>query len=113
LLPDNRFRLRGRNSDLLEIAGKRASLGDLTRQLLAIEGVRDGAIFQLEADARGLRRLAALVVAPALSEAQINAALRRAVDPLFLPRPLRRVAALPRNAAGKLPREALLAALKS
>ena len=31
---------------------------------------------------------------------------------LVLPRPLRRVAALPRNATGKLPRDALLAALR-
>jgi acyl-coenzyme A synthetase/AMP-(fatty) acid ligase len=111
LLPAHRFRLCGRNSDLLEIAGKRASLADLTRQLLILDGVRDAVVFQLDADARGLRRLAALVVAPALSKARILAALRAAIDPVFLPRPLRRVDVLPRNAAGKLPREALLAAL--
>jgi len=112
LLPEHRFRLCGRNSDLLEIAGKRASLAELTRHLLAIDGVCDGVMFQLDADARGLRRLAALVVAPALSETHILATLRAAIDPAFLPRPLRRVDALPRNAAGKLPREGLLAALK-
>src|SRR3546814_12810781 len=36
---EGRFLLRGRQGDLLEIAGKRASLGDLTRRLLAIPGV--------------------------------------------------------------------------
>ncbi|WP_304626426.1 AMP-binding protein [Rhodanobacter sp. 7MK24] len=107
-----RFRLCGRNTDLLEIAGKRASLGDLTRRLLAIPGVQDGVVFQLdEADAAGVRRIAALAVAPALNEASILDALRRAVDPVFLPRPLRRVSALPRNDTGKLPRTALLALL--
>lgn len=115
LLPDRRFHLRGRNSDLLEIAGKRASLADLTRRLLAIDGVVDGVVFQLDAetdsDERGVRRLAALVVAPNLGEAQILDALRASVDPAFLPRPLRLVDALPRNATGKLPRAALLAAL--
>lgn len=116
LLPERRFNLCGRNSDLLEIAGKRASLADLTRRLLAIDGVVDGVMFQLDADAdssgeRGVRRLAALVVAPTLSEAQILDALRASIDPAFLPRPLRRVAALPRNATGKLPRDALMAAL--
>ncbi len=45
---------------------------------------------------------------PGLDEQLILDALRRAVDPLFLPRPLRLVDALPRNDAGKLPREALL-----
>lgn len=107
-----RFRLCGRNTDLLEIAGKRASLGDLTRRLLAIPGVEDGVVFQLdEPDAAGVRRIAALAVAPALGEAEILAALRRAVDPVFLPRPLKRVATLPRNDTGKLPRAALLALL--
>jgi len=113
LLPGRRFNLCGRNSDLLEIAGKRASLADLTRRLLAIDGVLDGVVFQLDAesDCAGVRRIAALVVAPDLDEAQILDALRATIDPAFLPRPLRRVDALPRNATGKLPRAALLAAL--
>jgi acyl-coenzyme A synthetase/AMP-(fatty) acid ligase len=106
------FELRGRNADLLEIAGKRASLGDLTRKLQAIPGVEDAVAFQLDGDARGVRRIAALVVAPELDEAHILARLREVLDPVFLPRPLRRVAALPRNETGKLPRTELLALLR-
>jgi acyl-coenzyme A synthetase/AMP-(fatty) acid ligase len=110
---DGRFRLRGRQADLLEIAGKRASLGDLTRQLQAVPGVLDGVVFQLDAcDAGGVRRIAALAVAPQLDEAQILCALRRGIDPVFLPRPLKRVPALPRNDTGKLPRAALLRLLQ-
>lgn len=111
LLDDGRFELRGRRADLLEIAGKRASLGDLTRRLLAIDGVDDGVVFQLDPDDYGVRRIAALVVAPARDEAALLDALRGQFDPVFLPRPLRRVDALPRNATGKLPRQALLDAL--
>lgn len=111
LLPSRQFILCGRNSDLLEIAGKRASLGDLTQRLLGLPGVRDGVVFQLDADAAGVRRLAALVVAQPASEAAILAELRRDLDPVFVPRPLKCVAALPRNDAGKLPREALLGLL--
>ena len=104
-----RFRLRGRHADMLEIAGKRASLGDLSRRLLAIPGVRDGVVFQLgDGDALGVHRIAALAVAPGLDEHAILDALRRAIDPLFLPRPLKLVDALPRNETGKLPRAALL-----
>jgi acyl-coenzyme A synthetase/AMP-(fatty) acid ligase len=104
-----RFELRGRHADLLEIAGKRASLGDLTHRLLAIPGVQDGVVFQLDdADAIGVRRIAALVVAPMLDEHLILDALRTSIDPVFLPRPLRLVDALPRNETGKLPRAALL-----
>ena len=112
VLGDGRFELRGRNADLLEIAGKRASLGDLTRKLQAIPGVVDGVVFQLDAQVGGVRRIAALAVAPTLDETQILAALREAVDPAFLPRPLRCVDALPRNETGKLPRDALLALLR-
>lgn len=114
VLPDGRFQLRGRNADLLEIAGKRASLGELNRALLEIPGVVDGVIFQLDDDnATGVRRVAALVVAPEMAEIEIAAKLRERVDPVFLPRPLRRVNRLPRNETGKLPRAVLQALLKS
>ena len=112
-----RFLLHGRHADLVNIAGKRASLGYLNHQLNAIPGVRDG-VFLLpsedDADA-GVRRLVALVVAPGLTPEAINQALRERIDPVFMPRPLLLVDTLPRNAAGKLPRlatEALLAALR-
>ena len=59
----------------------------------------------------GVRRIAALVVAPDRAERELLEALRAGLDPVFLPRPLRRVPALPRNETGKLPRDALEALL--
>ena len=113
LQDDGCFQLRGRSADLLEIAGKRASLGDLTRRLLAVPGVVDGVMLQVQADgAKGVARVAALVVAPELDEAAILAALRESIDPVFLPRPLKRVAGLPRSETGKLPRTELLQLLR-
>ena len=110
---DGRFHLRGRQADLLEIAGKRVSLGDLTRRLLAIAGVEDGVVLQHdEDDALGVARIAALVVSPTLDEAAILARLRESIDPVFLPRPLKRVPALPRSETGKLPRAELLKLLR-
>lgn len=106
-----RFRLCGRNSDLLEIAGKRASLADLTRRLLALPDVLDGVFFQLDARVGGVQRVAALVVCPSRGAADLLAELRNQIDPVFLPRPLCRVEQLPRNETGKLPRAALLAVL--
>lgn len=114
LLPERRFRLCGRHADLVEIAGKRASLADLTRRVLALPGVHDAVVLQLdETDCGGVCRIAALVVAPERSEAMLLDDLRNAIDPAFLPRPLRKVDALPRNETGKLPRAALLAALRN
>jgi len=113
LLPDHAFHLRGRNADLVEIAGKRASLSDLTHRVLALPGVIDAVVLQLEEeDGAGVRRIAALVVAPNRSESELMDGLRRSVDPVFLPRRLRCVEALPRNETGKLARALVLAALK-
>lgn len=105
---DGRFRLIGRDSDMVKIAGKRASMAELTLRLLEIPGVVDGVIFQPPDRTGGpVERLAALVVAPELSTGEIRDALARRIDPAFMPRPLRRVDSLPRAASGKLPQQSL------
>ncbi len=107
-IDDEHFILQGRSDDLVNVAGKRSSIGYLNSQLNAVPGVEDGAYFLPEDSGDGVTRLAALVVAPGLSREPLLAALRERVDPAFLPRPLYFVERLPRNATGKLPREALL-----
>lgn len=108
LLDANWFRLRGRDSDQVKIAGKRGSLIELTRALLNIAGVQDGVVF-LPVNAS---RTAALVVAPGVSTAHILDELARSVDALFLPRPLIHVDHLPRNGMGKLTQAALMHTLQ-
>lgn len=92
----------------MNIAGKRTSLGYLNHQLNDIEGVHDGVFFMPDESGEGVTRLTAFVVAPGVSRNDLIGALRARIDPAFLPRPLYLVDALPRNATGKLPREALL-----
>lgn len=107
-----RFLLRGRLADLVNIAGKRSSLSHLTHQLTSIAGVEDGVFFFPEEphpSTAGVARVAAAVVAPGLDAARLIEALRQRIDAVFLPRPLLFVARLPRNSTGKLPREALQA----
>lgn len=107
-----RFLLRGRLADLVNIAGKRSSLSYLTHQLTSIAGVEDGVFFFPEEphpSEAGVARVAAAVVAPGLDATRLIEALRQRIDPVFLPRPLLFVARLPRNSTGKLPREALRA----
>jgi len=109
LAGETEFTLLGRPGDLVKVAGKRASLEALNRELLRIPGVRDGVFFMPDSSSGGEARLSALVVAPKLDPDTILGALRERIDPAFLPRPLLIVDALPRNATGKLPREGVLA----
>ncbi|MDH5578895.1 MAG: AMP-binding protein [Betaproteobacteria bacterium] len=107
LAPD-RFLLRGRVSDMVNIAGKRSSLAHLEMHLRAIDGVSDGVFYVPDdAAAGGVTRLAAFVVAPGLTRETLLAELRRRIDAAFLPRPLVLLERLPRAASGKLPREVL------
>ncbi len=103
-----RFLLKGRHSDLINIAGKRTSLGWLNQQLLSIPRVQDGGFYLPDCPNGGedavVTRLTAFVVAPGLDSERLMAALRERLDPIFLPRPLIFVDALPRTAVGKLPR---------
>lgn len=106
------FVLQGRNADLINIAGKRASLGHLNHKLNEIEGVLDGIfVFDDTGSEERVARLAALVNAPGLSERALLDALASRLDPAFLPRRIHYVDALPRNECGKLPRAELLALL--
>ncbi len=106
--PNGGFDLRGRASDIVKVGGKRASLANLNAVLLATSGVEDGAIYQPESlGLPSTGRLAAVAVAPTLGARAIRAALAKQLDPAFVPRPIRLVAALPRNRASKLTMAAL------
>ena len=108
LLSPTRFRLLGRNSDMINIVGKRNSLAFLNQLLLSLPGVEDGVFCMHDSVSPDeAPRLIAFVVAPSLKGASLQASLRQHVDPVFLPRPLVFLATLPRDANGKLPASAL------
>lgn len=103
LLSPKRFRLIDRGANLVNIVGKRSSLSFLDQLLLQIPGVKDGVFCLPEGtQAKDDARLAAFVVAPGLGAADIIAALRPHIDPVFLPRPLVLIDELPRDANGKV-----------
>ena len=108
-LDESHFLLHGRIADMINIAGKRHSLASLNHLLGSLPGVQDGAFFMPDDAGAQVTRLAAAVVAPTLDADTLIAVLRKHLDPVFLPRPLLFVDALPRNATGKLPRAALQA----
>ena len=96
------FRLIGRSKDMVNIAGKRTSLGYLNSILKHIPGVIDG-VFFLPTQASPLHQRLALVYTSAyLTPPALNKELRRFIDPVFLPRPMLRVDEIPRNPTGKV-----------
>jgi acyl-coenzyme A synthetase/AMP-(fatty) acid ligase len=107
-ISERQLTLLGRKSDLVNIAGKRMSLGDLNHKLNEIEGVKDGVFIMPEEGDESVTRLMAFVVAPGRTYEDVMAALRLRIDPVFLPRPLYLVDSLPRNATGKLAKANLL-----
>jgi acyl-coenzyme A synthetase/AMP-(fatty) acid ligase len=102
---ENHFKWLGRHQDMINIAGKRGSLTDLNRRLLAIPGVIDGVVFNPKSESE---RLAALVVAPQLTTSAVLDALKPVVDSVFLPRPIYMVSTLPRQETGKLANSAVV-----
>lgn len=108
VLSATEFTLCGRSDDMVNVAGKRASLSGLNAILNEIPGVDDGAFFHPEDGVAGEdRRLGAFVVAPGLSEGEVRSRLRDRIDSAFQPRPLHLVSSLPRSPTGKLTRAAL------
>jgi 3-hydroxymyristoyl/3-hydroxydecanoyl-(acyl carrier protein) dehydratase len=107
ILDAEHFVLRGRSTDIVNVAGKRTSMGYLDQILCDLDGVEDGAFFMPDQAGDRVTRLIAFAVAPGHTHEQLLEALAGRTDRAFLPRPLFLVDALPRNAVGKLPREAL------
>ncbi|MHB1605075.1 MAG: AMP-binding protein [Leptospirales bacterium] len=104
IIDSEHFMLHDRHTDLVNIAGKRASLASLNHLLNSIPGVQDG-VFVMPKESHGrVERLMAFVVSEKLDRNALLKELRDRIDPAFLPRPLHLIASLPRDATGKLPR---------
>jgi acyl-coenzyme A synthetase/AMP-(fatty) acid ligase len=103
------FYLVGRNSDIIKIGGKRASMASLVNTLKSIGGVEDGLIFNPEPVESKRQRLAAIVVAPGVSENEILLELSKHIDQVFLPRQIIKVNHLPYSDTGKLTMDSICA----
>ena len=106
LIDSQHFKLGKRDSDLIKIAGKRSSLVELNQHLQSIEGLTEGVFIP----SKTAYRLAAFIVSD-LSSPEIIKALRKSIDPVFLPRPVIYLKALPRNEVGKVLYNELLSKL--
>ena len=111
---ERRFVLAGRSTDLIKIAGNRASLLDINQVLLSFAGIEDGVIFDPIAHNQGINeetvRLCAIVaLRKGYDKESLSGFLRKNLDHAFIPRPIYFVDKLPRESNGKLPQEILMA----
>jgi 4-coumarate--CoA ligase (photoactive yellow protein activation family) len=109
LRPGGGFVLLGRMDGVAKVAGKRVSLREVEERLLALPGVRDAAA--LARPSPGLRgeEIWVAVVAHGQTPERLREALAGWFDPVALPRRIRVIEALPREATGKIARERLMA----
>ncbi len=75
--------------------------------------MRDGVFVAPDGERDPVGRLAVIAVAPGLTRQTLIAGLAGRIDPVFYPRRVVFVDRLPRNEAGKLPRESLLRILET
>jgi acyl-coenzyme A synthetase/AMP-(fatty) acid ligase len=91
---------------MINVAGKRGSLSELTMHLLRVPGVRDGIVFVPSDSRNDVGRVAAMVVTDRSVQSVIDELAQR-VDPVFVPRPMLVVDRLPRSDVGKLDHRAV------
>lgn len=108
LITSSRFRLLGRNSDMVNIVGKRNSMAFLNQTITSLPGVIDAVFCLPEGNSENqVSRLVAFVVAPKMSSSDISSSLLPYLDSIFLPRPIIFLDALPRDGNGKISASAM------
>lgn len=104
--PDGSFALLGRQTDLVKIGGRRASLAGLNLLLQELPGLEDG-VFYLPGTGSPTERLCLIHTGAPLDRMATRQWLRERLDPVFLPRAFIRIDRLPRSDNGKLRRQML------
>jgi acyl-CoA synthetase (AMP-forming)/AMP-acid ligase II/3-hydroxymyristoyl/3-hydroxydecanoyl-(acyl carrier protein) dehydratase len=113
LLSAGRFRLLGRADGVMKVGGKRVSLREIEERLLTLPGVRDAAALGVPSSGARGEEIWVAASAPGWTPALLRERLLAWLDPVTVPRRIRVVPALPREATGKLVRDRLWAMLEA
>jgi acyl-coenzyme A synthetase/AMP-(fatty) acid ligase len=105
---DGTFTHLGRIDGVVKVGGKRISVAEVEQKLRQLEGVQDAAVTAVPVQGGRGNELWAVVVAPTLDRQTIRHHLSQWFDPIALPRRIRVVDSLPREATGKLTKERLM-----
>ena len=103
------FKIVGRISDVINVAGKKVNPAEVEAHLLRFDGVRQAVVFGLPAGS-GLRNeevAACVVVSPQVSESDLLRFCRAALSAWQVPKRIFVVDAIPMNERGKISRREL------
>ena len=100
------YRIVGRSSDLINVAGKKVHPAEVEAEILRCEGVREAVVFGRESERRN-QEVAACVVAQGLTEGELLAYCRSRLSSWQVPRRIYLVEAIPVNERGKTSRRQL------
>jgi long-chain acyl-CoA synthetase len=100
------YRIVGRSSDLINVAGKKVHPAEVEAEILRCRGVRAAIVFGRESERRN-EEIAACVVAKGLSERELLAHCRARLSSWQVPRRIYFVEAIPVNERGKTSRREL------
>jgi long-chain acyl-CoA synthetase len=103
------FKIVGRISDVINVAGKKVNPAEVEAHLLRFSGVRQAVVFGRPAGAGALRNeeISACVVAPGISETDLLQFCRGGLSAWQVPKQIFIVDAIPANERGKISRREL------
>ena len=101
------FKIVGRISDVINVAGKKVNPAEVEARLLRFPGVRQAVVFGRESVLRNEEVAACVVAAPGLSEIDLLQSCRSALSSWQVPKRIFIVDAIPMNERGKISRRQL------
>jgi len=103
----NGFRIVGRTSDLINVAGKKVNPAEVEANLLRFSGVRQAVVFGRASILRNEEVVACVVASPGVTEAELLEFCRRELSTWQVPKRVFMVDAIPANERGKISRRDL------
>jgi long-chain acyl-CoA synthetase len=101
------FKIAGRVSDMINVAGKKVSPPEVEARLLSFPGVRQAVVFGRESALRSEEVAACVVTEPGVRESDLLGLCRQELSPWQVPKRIYIVDVIPVNERGKISRRGL------
>ena len=104
---DSGFKIVGRISDVINVAGKKVNPAEVETQLLRFDGVRQAVVFGRQSALRNEEVAACVVASPHISESDLLRFCRGGLSAWQVPKQIFIMDAIPTNERGKISRRDL------